>query len=578
MPATVTRVGDWAVHACNSLKTAGPIGGGYDYEFGWTEEIPSRAFDCIGGFFTNTGGLSSVTIPDTIHRIGSYAFSSNQDLFTVTIPFGVTNIETETFYGCNGMTSITIPKSVTNIESRAFCACDGMIDVYFSGTEAEWNAITMGSENEALANATIHFTSTSKNYSVAYDANGGTGAPEAQSKMHGIALTLSNVVPTREDYNFLGWATTTSAMVAEYQPGDSFNIDEDTTLFAVWGNFNRISGSCGENAGWTLEDGILTITGSGEMNDWYSPWKEYSSQFTAIIVEEGITHIGASAFSQCQTQEHVIIPDGVISVGEYAFDECENIRSISLPSSFKTFGDYAFAAFSLENIFVSEQNTLFCDIDGVLYSKDKTVLMFYPRGREGSYVIPIGTTEIAYAGFRDNYYITSITIPDTVTSIGEWAFGTCSSLKSIRIPISVSIINDDTFWDCFGLTDIYYGGTETDWNMIRIGVSNEALDSAIIHFVRTPDFVLPTSITTIESEAFTGTAFSFAKLSDKTTSIGTRAFADCPILKYIYIPATTKTIAADAFAGVEDLTIFGTSGSYAETYAAAHGHTFIAVP
>ena len=92
-----------------------------------------------------------------------------------------------------------------------------------------------------------------------------------------------------------------------------------------------------------------------------------------------------------------------------------------------------------------------------------------------------------------------------------------------------------------------------------------------------PDFVLPASLTSIEAEAFRGSAFNFAALSAKTVKIGDSAFADCTNLWYIYIPATAVEIADNAFAGVNGLTILGAAGSTAESYAAAHGISFIAV-
>ena len=91
-----------------------------------------------------------------------------------------------------------------------------------------------------------------------------------------------------------------------------------------------------------------------------------------------------------------------------------------------------------------------------------------------------------------------------------------------------------------------------------------------------PDFVLPTALTTIEQEAFVGGAFSCVKLPETVTTIGSRAFADCPNLAYIYIPEATTSIASDAFSGVTGLTVFGAEDSYAAFYAQRHGFTFIA--
>ena len=90
-----------------------------------------------------------------------------------------------------------------------------------------------------------------------------------------------------------------------------------------------------------------------------------------------------------------------------------------------------------------------------------------------------------------------------------------------------------------------------------------------------PDFILPASLTTIEEEAFAGGVFRYVQLPENTRAIRTKAFADCERLKHIYIPEATNTIAADAFDGVEDLTIHGIDGSYAEYYAGEHGYAFI---
>ena len=91
-----------------------------------------------------------------------------------------------------------------------------------------------------------------------------------------------------------------------------------------------------------------------------------------------------------------------------------------------------------------------------------------------------------------------------------------------------------------------------------------------------PDFVLPSSLTVIEDEAFTGGAFTYVKLPDGAVSIGWHAFTDCPNLMYIYIPATTENIDAHAFDGEDRLTIIGVPGSEAETYARLHGFAFTA--
>ena len=112
--------------------------------------------------------------------------------------------------------------------------------------------------------------------------------------------------------------------------------------------------------------------------------------------------------------------------------------------------------------------------------------------------------------------------------------------------------------------------------VIHCAKCGETLDRKVIH--AEPDFVLPSALTTIEDDAFAGGAFIFVKLPEQAVSIGRHAFADCPNLVYVYIPALTTHIDEEAFGNKQELTILGKVGSTAETYAQAHHYTFIAVP
>ena len=101
--------------------------------------------------------LKSITIPDSVESIGECAFYYCTSLTSIVIPDGVTSIENYTFSGCTSLTSITIPDSVTSIGYQAFWWCDNLKDVYYSGTEEEWANISVGIDNPALKNATIHY-------------------------------------------------------------------------------------------------------------------------------------------------------------------------------------------------------------------------------------------------------------------------------------------------------------------------------------------------------------------------------------------------------------------------------------
>ena len=107
--------------------------------------------------FGGCKGLTSITIPDSVTSIVSKAFQGCTSLTSITIPDGVTSIADWAFYNCKSLTSITIPDSVTSIRNWAFENCTSLIDVYYTGTVAQWTAITIGSKNTPLTNATIHY-------------------------------------------------------------------------------------------------------------------------------------------------------------------------------------------------------------------------------------------------------------------------------------------------------------------------------------------------------------------------------------------------------------------------------------
>ena len=144
IPDGVTRIGAMAFYLCKDLTSV--IFG----ENSQLTDIGERAFDyCYN--------LTNIVLPNSVKTIGSGAFSGCYRLTKMAIPSGVTQINKETFKSCGDMTSIVIPDSVIAIDYQAFDGCYGLTDVYYTGTEEQWNTISIGSSNERLTNATIHY-------------------------------------------------------------------------------------------------------------------------------------------------------------------------------------------------------------------------------------------------------------------------------------------------------------------------------------------------------------------------------------------------------------------------------------
>lgn len=246
-----------------------------------------------------------------------------------------------------------------------------------------------------------------------------------------------------------------------------------------------------------------------------APWYDDRSSIKSVIIEEGVTSIGNYTFYNCHSLTIVAIPDSVKSIGFNAFGDCTNLTAITIPDGVNTISSIAFQhSKSLNSINVSSNNRYYTSIDGVLFNKAKTELVTYPIGKANvSYIIPNGVTSIGddafafcsnltnvtipdsvtsidYDAFRrcssminifvssDNRYYasvdgalfnksktelirypegktnTSYTIPDSVTSIGFYAFASCSNLTNVTLPDSVTSINRNAFWNCLKIKSI----------------------------------------------------------------------------------------------------------------------------
>lgn len=195
------------------------------------------------------------------------------------------------------------------------------------------------------------------------------------------------------------------------------------------------------------------------------------SSLTGITIPEGVTTINSGAFSYCSSLTSIIIPDGVTSIGTQTFYNCNGLTSIIIPESVTKIGYESFrGCSSLTGITIPESVTSI---------GTKT---FYNCSSLTSITIPAGVTKIDYEAFRGCSSLTGIIIPEGVLSIESYTFDSCYNLTSITIPKSVTSINKRAFYNCRNLKDVYYTGTETQWNSISITADNTPLTTATIHY------------------------------------------------------------------------------------------------
>ena len=215
-------------------------------------------------------------------------------------------------------------------------------------------------------------------YTVSYDANGGTGAPESQTKVEDVALKLSEVTPVREGFLFIGWAKSATATSPNYQPGDTFTENKDMILYAVWA---PSKGKCWDNQyWWDLDNGVLTIQATGDPNVSSCDWK--AGIVKKVVIKDGVLSIPDHAFNAHTGITEITIPASVTDIGVGAFFRCTGISEIHIPEGVQTIFNETFYG-------CSNLKTLYFPI-----SLTKVI---------GFATTESGLTDVYYAGTEDDW-------------------------------------------------------------------------------------------------------------------------------------------------------------------------------
>ena len=266
----------------------------------------------------------------------------------------------------------------------------------------------------------------------------------------------------------------------------------------------------------------------------------WCSSLTNINISNSVTNIGDKAFSECKSLTNINIPNSVTNIGNGAFSWCDSLTKIIIPHSVVNMNGNPFRAWNGD---LHNESKAFIYENQVLFNKDKTTLIAY-RSKEKNYIIPNSVTTIGKYAFSGCISLTSINIPNSVTTIGEDAFSNCHSLTSINIPNSVTIIGEGAFYCCDSFTSINIPNSVTTIGNFAFGY---CLSITIIN--------IPNSVTMIGKGAFSGCySLTSINIPNSITTIGESAFENCYFLTSINIPNSVTTIGKYAFYYCDSLT------------------------
>ncbi|MBO5060941.1 MAG: leucine-rich repeat protein [Clostridia bacterium] len=510
MPAYVTSIGDYAFADCESLTGTVAIRatcksvGKYAFENCTnltTVSIKSGA-QALGDYcFYNCTSLTSVTIPGTCKTVGMYAFAYCDNITTAEFKSGVQSIGSCAFEGCYKLSSITIADSVTYIGTSIVDSISA-----YAKNSANWDNNCLYIGNHLIRGS--HPNWTDDDFFTEFTVRDGTLTIAGCAFTSQWELTKVTIPDSVKNICYSAFLFCTELTEVEFPEGitvinnGTFNGCTSLKSFKIPSTVTKIDDrafiDCQGLESIDIPDSVSVIGERAFENCYALNEIELPTNLavinantfygcrnlTEITIPEICQSIGESAFSGCRSLTEINIPNNVQSIGKSAFRYNRNLTKVTIGAGLSKLGSDAFYPCpALETVTVNKTNTAFCAEDGILFNKDKTTLVLYPAAKTAAHY----------------------TVEEGITAIGLHSFSYAANLVSVMLPKSLTSCNKLAFDECTAFTDIYYAGSEEEWNGLKFYTNSAYATSEYYYFENATkhfNYVILESIEAEETEVF----------------------------------------------------------------------------
>ena len=568
IPNKVTKLNDNTFANCTSLKNVS-IGSGCT-SISSTAFVGSNAIEkiIVAGGNANYSSVDGALLNKEKTSIILYPKSKSGEFV---IPDTVTSISDHAFDNVPNLTKITIGANVKTIGARAFQNCNSLETVIFKDSDTIKKTIGNYAFYKCPALSKVDFGNAVKSIgSYSFAVNDSIKSIELPDSLESIGdgaffcnRKLTNIVFTGENLTSIG--------------SNAFQDCDSLTELNLKGNGETVidyGAFCGNDALKKISlAGIKTINNYAFQN---------CVVLNSVNFGEGLLSIGSCAFLNCPNIETVSLPESLTTINNGAFKECSKLTSIDIPNKVTELNDITFAnctslknvsigsgctsisttaffgASSIDRITVSEDNKNFTAVDGVLYNKDMTTLVLYPKNCSGEFAVPDTVTTIADYAFDNSPNITKVTIGKNVKTIGFYAFSGNKKLETVEFTgNNLTSIEDEAFSDCIALSELNITGNGLVINSDAF-YRNYALKS----------LTLGTGVKTINSYAFRQcTSLENVNIGNDVERIASNSFYYNTNLKQLVLGKGLNSIDSTAFTGYNNLTVYCYEDTYGHEYA-----------